>query len=64
MDVAITWLTLVVARLVASEGDHRFQNGFWHLEPLVMVLKSTVLISLVGYALLQRAGLCEDTGGT
>ena len=53
VDVAITWLTLVVARLVASEGNHRFQNGFWHLEPLVMALKSSVLIFLVGYALLS-----------
>lgn len=53
VDVAITWLTLVVARLVASEGNHRFQNGFWHLEPLVMALKSSVLIFLVCYALLS-----------
>lgn len=53
VDAAITWLTLAVARLVASQGDHRFQYGFWHLEPLVMALKSSVLIVLVGYAFLS-----------
>ena len=53
VDVAITGLTLLVARLVASQGNHRFQNGFWHLEPLVMALKSSALIFLVGYALLS-----------
>lgn len=53
VDVAVTWLTLVVARLVASQGDRRFQYGFWHLEPLVMALKASVLIALVVYALLS-----------
>lgn len=53
-DVAITWLTLKVARLVAMQGDdRRFQYGFWHLEPLVIALKSSVLIALVAYAFLS-----------
>lgn len=50
VDVAVTWLTLVVARLVASQGDRRFQYGFWHLEPMVIALKASVLIVLVAYA--------------
>jgi predicted Co/Zn/Cd cation transporter (cation efflux family) len=50
VDAAITWLTLHVARLVASQGDRRFQYGFWHLEPLVIALKASVLIALVVYA--------------
>jgi cation diffusion facilitator family transporter len=53
VDAAITWLTLHVARLVASQGDHRFQYGFWHLEPLVMALKASVLMVLVAYAFLS-----------
>lgn len=53
LDVAVTWLTLKVARLVAGQGDHRFQYGFWHLEPLVIALKASVLIFLVAYALLS-----------
>lgn len=53
LDIAITWLTLKVARLVASQGDQRFQYGFWHLEPLVIALKASVLIFLVAYAFLS-----------
>lgn len=50
IDAVITWLTLVVARLIPQEGNRRFQYGFWHLEPLVIGLKASVLIALVGYA--------------
>lgn len=50
IDVAITALTLKVAQLVASQGDRRFQYGFWHLEPLVMALRASVLMLLVAYA--------------
>lgn len=53
VDAAITWLTLAVARLLASQGNHRFQYGFWHLEPLVMALKASVIIVLVAYAFLS-----------
>jgi cation diffusion facilitator family transporter len=53
IDVAVTWLTLKVARLVATQGDRRFQYGFWHLEPLVIALKASVLIVLVAYAFLS-----------
>ncbi|TVQ85464.1 MAG: cation transporter [Chromatiaceae bacterium] len=53
LDAAVTWLTLRVARLVANEGDARFQYGYWHLEPLVIALRATVLIFLVAYAFLS-----------
>jgi cation diffusion facilitator family transporter len=54
VDVAITLLTLKVARLVATQvDDRRFQYGFWHLEPLVIALRSSVLIALVAYAFLS-----------
>jgi len=54
IDAAITWLTLTVARLVATQGEHRrFQYGFWHLEPLVIALKASALIVLVAYAFLS-----------
>ena len=52
LDAAITWLTLAVARLVASEVNQRFQYGYWHLEPLVILLKASVLIFLVAFAFL------------
>ncbi len=54
IDAAITLLTLKVARLVATQGDHRrFQYGFWHLEPLVIALKASTLMVLVAYAFLS-----------
>jgi predicted Co/Zn/Cd cation transporter (cation efflux family) len=53
LDAAITWLTLVVAQLVASQGNRRFQYGYWHLEPLVILLKASVLIFLAAFAFLS-----------
>lgn len=50
IDAAITVLMLAVARLVSSEGNRRFQYGFWHLEPLVLGFKASVLLLLIGYA--------------
>ncbi len=50
IDAAITMLMLAVARLVSSEGSRRFQYGFWHLEPLVLGFKASVLLLLIGYA--------------
>lgn len=45
LDAAITWLTLAVARLVASDGSRRFQYGYWHLESLVILLKASVKLT-------------------
>ena len=62
IDAVVTVVTLVVARLLASEGNHRFQYGYWHLEPLVLALNSSVLVLLCGYAFLNAVqGLM--TGG-
>ena len=62
VDAVITIVTLVVARLLASEGNHRFQFGYWHLEPLVLALHSAVMLLLCGYAFLNAVqGLL--TGG-
>ncbi|MFA7439744.1 MAG: cation diffusion facilitator family transporter [Sphingomonadaceae bacterium] len=62
IDAGVTWLMLVVARLVARESNHRFQYGYWHLEPMVLALSSTILIVLSLYAL---AGAVKSlmTGG-
>ena len=62
IDAVVGVVTLVVARLLASEGNHRFQYGYWHLEPLVLALNSSVLVLLCGYAFLNAVqGLL--TGG-
>ena len=50
IDAVMTWVTLMVARLLVSEGDRRFQFGYWQLEPLVLGLHSCILILLYGYA--------------
>jgi predicted Co/Zn/Cd cation transporter (cation efflux family) len=52
VDAAVTWLMLVVARLVARESNQRFQYGYWHLEPLVVALKAAVLMTLVAFGFL------------
>ena len=49
IDAAVTLLMLAVAKLMASEGTRRFQFGFWHLEPLVLGFKASVLLLLIGY---------------
>ena len=62
IDAVVTIITLIVARLLASEGNHRFQYGYWHLEPLVLALHAAVLLLLCGYAFLNAVqGLM--TGG-
>jgi predicted Co/Zn/Cd cation transporter (cation efflux family) len=53
IDAVVGVITLVVARLLASEGNQRFQYGYWHLEPLVLALNSSVLVLLCGYAFLN-----------
>lgn len=52
VDAAITWLMLLVARLVARESNQKFQYGYWHLEPLVVALKAAVLMTLVVFGFL------------
>ena len=60
VDAAMTVLSLVVARLIARatiadglpERLHRqFSTGFWHLEPLVLMLNATILLSVTLYAI-------------
>lgn len=50
IDVVLTTGALAVSRLVASEGSRRFQFGYWHLEPLVVVFNAAVLAMTCGYA--------------
>jgi predicted Co/Zn/Cd cation transporter (cation efflux family) len=53
VDAAITVLALGVSILLARESTRRFQFGFWHLEPLLVMLNSIVLTLSCGYALLS-----------
>src|SRR5678815_2429476 len=42
--------TMVVVKLIAQGSSHRFQYGYWHLEPLVAVLRDSILAVACIYA--------------
>lgn len=50
VDVVLTAGSLLVSRLVSSEGSRRFQFGYWHLEPLLVVFNASVLTLICSYA--------------
>ncbi|HZF27209.1 MAG TPA: cation transporter [Steroidobacteraceae bacterium] len=50
VDVVPTVVSLLVVKLIARGTTHRFQYGFWHLEPLVAVLRDSVLTVACIYA--------------
>ncbi len=56
VDTAMSILSLLVARLLTSEGNRRFQYGYWHVEPMVLVFNGSVLILLCLYALVNAIG--------
>ncbi|MFC3551004.1 cation diffusion facilitator family transporter [Lysobacter cavernae] len=50
VDVVLTVAALAVSRLVAREGSHRFQYGYWHLEPMVEAFGGAILALACVYA--------------
>lgn len=62
IDAAMSGLSLLVARLIARETSRRFQNGYWHLEPLVAALNGCVLILLCFYAFLNAVQALMEGG--
>jgi len=50
VDVVPTVVSLLVVKLIARGTTHRFQYGFWHLEPLVAVLRDAILAVACIYA--------------
>jgi cation diffusion facilitator family transporter len=61
VDVVPTVVSLLVVKLIARGTSHRFQYGFWHLEPLVAVLRDAVLAVACIYAGIDALGAL--TGG-
>jgi predicted Co/Zn/Cd cation transporter (cation efflux family) len=55
VDAAMTLLALNVTRLIARENSTRFQMGYWHTEPMVLVLNGGLLTLLSFYALVNAA---------
>ncbi|RUR18286.1 cation efflux family transporter [Legionella sp. km535] len=56
VDTAMSILSLLVARLLTSKGNRRFQYGYWHVEPMVLVFNGSVLILICAYALVNAIG--------
>src|ERR1044072_5465417 len=50
VDVVPTVVSLLVVKLIARGTPHRFQYAFWHLEPLVAVLRDAILAMACVYA--------------
>jgi predicted Co/Zn/Cd cation transporter (cation efflux family) len=62
VDVVLTTGSLAVSRLIAQDGSRRFQFGYWHLEPLVVVLNATVLTTTCAYAAITAVHDLSDGG--
>lgn len=50
VDVVLTTVSLAVSRLLAQGGSHRFQYGYWHLEPLTEFFGGAILALSCTYA--------------
>jgi cation diffusion facilitator family transporter len=62
VDVVPTVVSLLVVKLIARGTTHRFQYGFWHLEPLVAVLRDAILAMACVYAGIDAVNTLS-TGG-
>jgi len=50
VDVVPSIMSLLVVKLLAQGTSQRFQYGYWHLEPLVAVLRDSILVVACIYA--------------
>lgn len=73
IDLAMTMLALLVARLIAMSASgssankkltERFTMGFWHLEPMLLGLNGTLLIAAATYALINSISSILTGGRT
>lgn len=71
IDVVMTWLSLLVARLIAqstntdtlqSRLNQRFSMGFWHLEPIVLGVSGTLMIGAALYAFVNAVDALTSGG--
>ncbi|AOE85089.1 cation diffusion facilitator family transporter [Pseudomonas sp. TCU-HL1] len=53
IDSCMALLSLMVSRLLVKQPGRRFQQGYWHFEPLVLALNGSVLVLLCVYALIN-----------
>jgi len=62
VDVVPTVVSLLVVKLIARGTTHRFQYGFWHLEPLVAVLRDAILAMACVYAGIDAVNALSEGG--
>src|SRR5215471_9829508 len=62
VDVVPTIVSLVVVKLIAQGTSHRFQYGYWHLEPLVAVLRDAILTVACIYAAIDAIETLSSGG--
>jgi predicted Co/Zn/Cd cation transporter (cation efflux family) len=62
LDAAMCSLSLLVTRLLGQQASRRFQHGFWHIEPLVLVFNGSLLSVLCFYAFVNAIKGMLDGG--
>lgn len=63
VDVVPTIVSLLVVKLLAQGTSQRFQYGYWHLEPLVAVLRDSLLVVACIYAAVDAVKTLSSGGG-
>ncbi len=53
IDAMMTYVALIIARLIMKGDNDRFQYGMWHLEPLLIFINGSVLAFTCMYAFLN-----------
>ena len=62
VDVLPTIVSLLVVKLIARGSSQRFQFGYWHLEPLVGVLRDSILTVACIYAAIDAVNSLSSGG--
>src|SRR5882672_3258688 len=62
VDVLPTIVSLLVVKLIARGSSQRFQFGYWHLEPLVAVLRDSILTVACIYAAIDALNSLTSGG--
>lgn len=62
VDVVPTVVSLLVVKLIARGTSQRFQFGYWHLEPLVGLLRDSILVVACIYAAIDAVNTLAGGG--
>lgn len=50
IDIIIKMMMLGTSKLIQNETSRRFQFGYWHFEPLVLIAEGSFTLIILGYA--------------